>query len=131
MVFRNQFWFLSNMYPHTIHVNGIEYTCIEAAFQSFKLEDREARRQFSGINGFEAKKLGRHVQLRPDWNEIKVEVMYRLLKIKFKGELGAKLKSVDGHTVEENTWGDTFWGICRGHGQNQLGILLERVRSEL
>jgi ribA/ribD-fused uncharacterized protein len=119
------------MYPHTIHVNGIEYTCIEAAFQSFKLENREARRQFSRLNGFEAKKLGRRVQLRPDWNEIKVEVMYRLLKIKFKGELGEKLKGISSPIVEENTWGDTFWGVCRGRGQNQLGILLEQVRDEL
>lgn len=131
MVFRNQFWFLSNMYPYSMTINGVRYTCVESAFQSFKIKDKEARWQFSNLNGFKAKKLGRRVQLRSDWNEIKVEVMYRLLKIKFKGELGAKLKSIDGHIVEENTWGDTFWGVCRGRGQNQLGILLEQIRDEL
>ena len=33
--------------------------------------------------------------------------------------------------VEGNNWNDRFWGVCRGKGENQLGKILMKVRSEL
>ena len=33
--------------------------------------------------------------------------------------------------VEGNSWGDTFWGVCRGKGKNMLGKILMRVRKRL
>lgn len=32
---------------------------------------------------------------------------------------------------EGNTWGDKFWGVCDGEGENHLGKLLMEVRAEL
>ena len=32
--------------------------------------------------------------------------------------------------VEGNAWNDTFWGVCRGRGQDHLGRLLEGVREK-
>ena len=47
-------------------------------------------------------------------------------------ELGEKLKATgDGQIVEGNTWGDTFWGVCGGRGQNWLGRLLMERRALL
>ena len=37
----------------------------------------------------------------------------------------------DQEIIEENYWGDTFWGVCRGKGQNHLGKILMKVRDEL
>jgi predicted NAD-dependent protein-ADP-ribosyltransferase YbiA (DUF1768 family) len=33
--------------------------------------------------------------------------------------------------VEGNDWGDTYWGVCRGQGRNQLGCQLMEVRALL
>ena len=36
------------------------------------------------------------------------------------------------HELEEtNHWGDVFWGVCDGEGENWLGKILMEVRSEL
>ena len=32
--------------------------------------------------------------------------------------------------VEGNWWKDTFWGMCEGRGQNNLGKILMKVREE-
>jgi predicted NAD-dependent protein-ADP-ribosyltransferase YbiA (DUF1768 family) len=33
--------------------------------------------------------------------------------------------------IEGNTWGDTFWGQCKGEGTNVLGNILMRRRDFL
>lgn len=129
MFFRNEYWFLSNMYPCKIRVNGLEFECAEACFQSFKTTDLELRKKFQKMNGFEAKKFGKKVKLRPDWNDIRLEIMSRVIHAKFKqnDELGHKLAQISDEIeiVEDNKWHDTFWGRCNGIGENHLGRILE------
>ena len=79
-----------------------------------------------------AKRLGKSVELRTDWSQIKLEVMADLLWQKFI--INPKLRSMllatgDRELVEGNTWGDTFWGKCGGVGTNHLGNLLMRLRD--
>lgn len=133
MRFRNEYWFLSNMYECELSVNGMKFKSLESAFQAFKSKDLEERKRFCDLNGFESKKLGRRIKLRSDWNEIKLEVMKRLIEIKFKKDnyLGKKLMEVKGEIVEENNWGDRYWGVCDGKGENWLGKLLMNRRDEL
>ena len=71
--------------------------------------------------------------LRPDWEEVKVQVMRELLYAKFSEEpLRGMLKATgDQHLEEGNNWGDTFWGVCRGRGENWLGKLLMEVRASI
>jgi hypothetical protein len=40
------------------------------------------------------------------------------------------LETGDRDLIEENTWNDRFWGVCRGHGGNHLGKLLMAIRTE-
>lgn len=132
MFFRNEYWFLSNMYPCKIRVNGLEFKCAEACFQSFKTTDTELRAKFQHLNGFEAKKLGKKIKLRPDWNDIRLEVMRRVVYAKFhqNPELQKLLADVQGWCiVEDNTWHDTFWGKCDGVGENWLGCILTAIRT--
>jgi len=130
MVFRDNFWFLSNMYPCSIQYKGHTYTCVEAAFQAQK--DAECANKFESLDGFAAKKLGRNVKLRPDWELVKKKIMKDILKAKFTDpELKAKLKAVSGEIVEDNSWNDTYWGRCNGKGENNLGKLLMEVRDML
>ena len=80
-----------------------------------------------------AKRMGRRVQLVSGWDEIKLDIMLALLRQKFsKGWFAAKLlETGTRELIEGNTWGDTYWGVCRGSGQNHLGRLLMLVRGEL
>ncbi len=131
MFFRNEYWFLSNMFPCEIHVNGLKFKCAEACFQSFKTTDLELRKKFQNLNGFEAKKLGKKIKLRSDWNKIRLEVMFRVVLAKFHQhpELLTLLQNISDPIVEENSWHDTFWGKCNGIGENNLGVILMRIRD--
>lgn len=129
--FREDYWFLSNFYPTNIVFEGFTFTCAEAAFQACKCPESAWR--FEGIDGRDAKSLGRRVQMRKDWNDIRLSVMEAVLRVKFSDpELAARLKAT-GNTklVEHNTWNDKFWGVCNGEGQNNLGRLLMKIRAEL
>ena len=80
-----------------------------------------------------AKKMGRSVSLRPDWEDIKDDVMLEGLYRKFTNDELADwlLDTGDEELVEGNWWGDRYWGVCNGIGQNKLGKLLMKVREEL
>ena len=41
-----------------------------------------------------------------------------------------KLKAFDDDIVEDNDWGDRFWGICNCEGQNNLGKILMEIRDK-
>lgn len=83
------------------------------------------------------KRAGRAIDLRPDWEKIKVDVMYDALQLKFQDpELRAKLIATKpARLIEGNTWHDNYWGDCHCEqcknkiGQNKLGILLQKVRG--
>ena len=59
--------------------------------------------------------------------------MLEMLRRKFRTEPYRSLLLGTGEMelVEENTWGDRFWGVCRGEGKNHLGRLLMQVREEM
>ena len=133
MYFRKNYAFLSNMYPHEIDVdiNGTIYhfSCVESAYQAHKCLARV--NEFIPLTGLEAKKLGKSVKLDSHWDEIKVNIMEKLLRIKFSDKLLLKqLCDIDLDIVEHNCWGDTFWGVSYGKGQNILGKLLMKIRDE-
>ena len=131
--FRNYWEFLSNMYPAPITLGNVTYTCAEAAFQAAKLQDKTTRHIFAGLTGKEAKALGRRVSLRPDWENIKVDVMRWVVSEKFKQNPKIRLpllRLIEDDLIEGNTWGDTFWGVCNGKGQNWLGKILMEYRDK-
>lgn len=116
--------------------DGLSFLNAEAAFHSQKTTDREIKKQFVGLPPNKAKALGRKVLLRSDWEEVKEEVMYQVVKSKFSQneEMGRKLVGTkDAYLEEGNTWHDTCWGVCQytGEGENKLGEILMRVRREL
>lgn len=135
MLFRGAYSFLSNMYDHPFQMRigpyCLWFRCAEAAFQAQKDPARAC--EFAGLSGPDAKRLGRKVDLPPDWNDRRLDAMLDVLRVKFSDkELGAKLLATgDIPLVEENSWGDMFWGTCCGVGENHLGQLLEKVRAEL
>lgn len=126
--------FLSNFEPCTVVYDGMTYKCSEAAYQAAKTTDVSLRIAFTTMNGSKAKYAGQKLPIRADWNDVKVDVMYEIVKDKFSRnpELKAKLLSTGTlQLIEGNYWGDKFWGVCNGEGENHLGKILMRVRREL
>ena len=133
--FMDDYEFLSNYHRSPIEVDGIVYATVEHAFHAAKTFDLEEKRAIArAATPGDAKRMGRKVQLRPDWEQVKVGIMEELVRLKFTthADLLAKLQATgDAELIEGNWWKDTFWGVCRGTGQNQLGLILMKVRSEL
>ncbi len=132
--FRGKNYFLSNFYGAPVTYEGITYENNEAAFQAAKVLDKAEREKFAKLDPSAAKRKGRRVQLRHDWEKVKFDVMYQVCLAKFTQNEDLKKKLLgtgDEHLEEGNTWGDKIWGTVNGKGQNHLGKILMRVRDEL
>lgn len=132
--FEGNYSFLSNFYPSPILVDDKWYATVEHAYQAAKTTnpyEKERVRKMESPG--KAKRAGRHVMLRPEWEEIKIRVMKELLQMKFQDLMlrPLLLNTGDAELIEGNTWGDRFWGMCEGRGYNYLGILLMQVREEI
>lgn len=133
--FRLAYDFLSNFYPTTVIIDGIEYLSSEAAFQAYKCKDIEDRQQFTKISADESKRLGRKVELRNDWDRVKLDVMRRVVRAKFEQHPNLAqylLDTGDADLIEGNTWHDVYWGVDlkTGEGENHLGKILMALRQE-
>lgn len=140
--FRKEYGFLSNFYPVTIVYEDIKYPSVENAYQAAKTFDMDLRMEMSEMTASEAKKEGNRLKkeglIRPDWEEINIDLMYELLKLKFSSAAlqWKLLQTVGNILVEGNTWHDNFWGSCicdncGDKGLNYLGKLLMKVRNEI
>ena len=133
--FDGEYEFLSNFYEVPVMYDGVQYGSSEAAFQAAKTLDPVERERFAKMTPDEAKRAGRRVKLRDDWEEVKVSVMEEVLRAKFAQNqdlLQKLLATGEALLVEGNDWQDTFWGfdVNLGYGVNMLGQLLMRLRAE-
>jgi ribA/ribD-fused uncharacterized protein len=141
--FSRQYFFLSNFYRRQFRYNGMTFPTSEHAFQWSKAATVDGALQIlDAKTPGDAKKLGKLIIKRPDWETIKVDTMKQILQAKFsiwnqdqitQNQLAQKLvETGNAELVEGNNWGDTFWGQCPlGNGENMLGKLLMKVRSEI
>lgn len=132
--FRKKYFFLSNFYSCTITYKGITYSSSEAAYQAQKTLDEAERLRISNLNPEDAKREGRKLELRKDWEMVKINEMYNICKIKFTENPNLTkrlLETENEELVEGNDWNDTFWGCCGGIGENNLGKILMKIRNEL
>jgi ribA/ribD-fused uncharacterized protein len=136
------FWgknrFLSNFYPAEFVWDNIVWKHSEGAYQAAKSLNREVRLEIAAMEKPGAtKRIGKRMDIRPDWNEVRDQIMYEIVLEKFRQnpELKTKLLATgDAHLEEGNTWNDRYWGVCpvgSGNGENKLGKTLMRVRQEL
>lgn len=133
--FDGEYAFLSNFYDSPIEKDGIVYPTNEHFFQAMKtLDDEERKRIAAAETPGKAKRMGRSVKLRPDWEQSKIQIMKEGLTLKFlcHKDLAEKLVATgDVWLIEGNWWGDTYWGVCNGVGHNMLGNLLMEIRRDL
>lgn len=126
--FRGNYGFLSNFYiePDGSHVEG--------EYQMAKCITLSERTRFGGLTPAQCKTLGKKVLLRPNWNDVKIDIMRDLVRQKFADHpmLAKKLLATGESPIEHSNWhGDTIWGTHFGKGRNELGIILMEVRNEL
>ena len=159
--FDGEYAFLSNFYEHPMAIDvdvyddnmkadmplanmEVYFPTSEHAFHAFKtLDDWRILKQsevskFLDFTKYEtpgkAKRAGKSVDMNVAlWNAVRTDVMRFVLKCKFKNaELRKKLLDTgDAYLEETNTWGDKYWGVCNGEGDNHLGKLLMEIRDNL
>lgn len=132
--FRGEHSFLSNFSDCKMVYEGIEYPTSEHAYQAAKVTSNEERQKIVSMTPGEVKKWGRNVVLRDNFENIKLQIMEDILRIKFsQAKLKEKLLATGSEElVEGNWWHDKFWGQCPvGTGENHLGKLLMKIREEL
>lgn len=136
----DEYSFLSNFYVSPIQIHDIEYKTVEHYFQASKAKDRDAHIAVARTaHPGHAKSLGRRIDLREDWEEIKDKVMFTGVMLKFLTHESLQqrlLATGDALLFEGNTWDDRIWGVVwddeRGWvGENRLGRILMDVREIL
>jgi hypothetical protein len=139
--FDGPYLFLSNFSPSRLVIDEIQYPMVEHPFQALKTFDRAKRLEIAAApNPSRAKYLGRCLELRPDWEQVKVPIMLLLLRKKFGNAHLARclLATGDAPLIEDTTRRrrpDVIWG-ARWDGQqwigtNYLGRCLEKVRRDI
>lgn len=131
--FSGKYRFLSNFWRVNIVWEGHIYPSTENAYQAAKKHPSQ-RAQYRNCSPGESKRLSHIGEICPNWEFVKLSVMDDLLQLKFAPSswCAEQLLLTDSRLlVEGNTWGDTFWGVCNGKGENHLGELLMKRRKAL
>jgi ribA/ribD-fused uncharacterized protein len=140
-IFSGEFDYMSNFYFSKTVIGKFIYDTVEHYFQSRKaVTDREEREIRETSTPGKAKRMGRKIKIRADWEKIKYDVMFIGVKFKFEQhpDIAKKLKVTgDRLIVEGNNWHDNIWGDCHcpkcEHiiGKNLMGKILMEIRKEL
>lgn len=132
--FQGDYRWLSNFHEVEIEYEGVVYPTTEHAYQAAKtLDFDEAEEIRLAKTPGKARRLGQRVTMRPNWDVLKIEVMRELTRLKFQNP-GLREKLIctgRHHLIEGAPWGDKFWGVCDGEGENHLGRILMDVRAEI
>lgn len=127
--------YLSNFSPHGFAIDGVYWPTVEHYFQAQKAAGTEHEERIRrAYTPKDAKRFGRSVPLRSDWEQVKEDVMRRAVEAKFSAhdELAARLVATGDEELIEAAPGDFYWGAGGdGSGQNKLGRILMAVRSVL
>jgi N-glycosidase YbiA len=130
----------SNFSPHSIEIEGTTWVTVEHYYQAQKFVGSPDAAIIPEIYTAQtpdiAAALGRDCsrRLRPDWDVVKTQVMQKAVYKKFFTHIDIRelLLSTGEELLIEDSPCDYFWGCgADKSGQNHLGKILMRVRSEL
>lgn len=115
--FTGEHEFLSNFHEHPFMLPALPGTWFGTAEHAF-----QAAKAMSGVDWakivraptpYQAKKIGRAIDCRADWDQVRRRVMLEVLLAKFTSsdDLAGRLRATGtAMLVEGNDWGDTYWG---------------------
>ena len=133
--FSGQYHWLSNFSSHGFYISGVWFKTNEHFYQAMKTLNEKERQEIIECESPNcAKRLGKTCTIRPEWDKIKIEIMWVGLRNKFDQNPELKrylLETGDVELIEGNWWNDRFWGVCKGEGHNHLGKLLMKLRESV
>jgi ribA/ribD-fused uncharacterized protein len=127
----------SNFAPFPIDLDGKRWPTTEHYYQAMKFVDPALRKRIrTADKPIIAKDLAdaNRATIRPDWDAVKDDVMYRAVRRKFERHavLRDLLFATGDEAIAETAPNDYYWGVGReGTGHNKLGKIIERIRAEL
>lgn len=128
----------SNFYEGPYEIDGLMWPTTEHYFAAQKTQDPELREGIRRASTpSDAKAMGKVIELRPDWEDVKYDVMIDALTAKFGNNLKLKeiLLSTGDALIYEDSPYDKVWGTgvrgAVGSGRNLLGKALMQVRQDL
>jgi ribA/ribD-fused uncharacterized protein len=132
--FRDDYAWLSNMWPCVVYFDKKKYDSSEHAYVAAKTLSPSLRDIIGDLPTPKmAKKFGTQIPIREDWDDVKIDIMKEIVESKFNEnpDLKEKLLATGDLYIEEtNWWNDTFWGVCNGVGKNRLGNILMELREK-
>jgi len=127
----------SNFYESPTYIDGKLYLTNEHYYQSQKfLDEKISERIRNAQNPMKVKELSHKYKdkIRPDWNNIKVDIMRKGIEAKFSNNMQLKMKLLltgNAILVEDNI-SDNFWGSgVLSTGKNVMGKLLMEFRDNM
>lgn len=134
--FKGEYSWLSNFSECLIVLDGFSYASVEHAYMSAKCDSDDWRIFcMSTKHAGAVKKASKKINLRNDWDSIKLKVMAECLVQKYRQEpyRTLLLNTNDAEIIEGNWWNDRYWGIClkTNSGENMLGKLIMSIRKNL
>lgn len=140
--FFGEYRWLSNYHLCPIKWGVFTFPSTENAYQWLKIDVCALKNVHQDFNDYaalfqtcspkDAKKYGKVVPLRDDWDLIRYTKMFAVNLVKYMDnpDLAEKLRKTGRAYLEEtNTWNDTYWGVCNGVGENNLGRILMDIRT--
>ncbi|HTI61788.1 NADAR family protein [Mucilaginibacter sp.] len=130
-----QYGEFSNFSHFGVEMDGAWWPTVEHYFQAQKFADKNYQEQIrKSSSAKDAANLGRSrkMPIRPDWDDIKNEIMFKAVLKKFQTHTGIRNILIETGTDEiiENSPNDYYWGGgTDGTGENNLGKILMDVRK--
>ena len=134
-----EFFVFDNFSSFCVKVDGVLYHTVEHAYHAHKFLETApevAKQIIDCYSAHEALKIA-HANIdkqRKDWDEIKLQVMEKLLRLKLEQNpyVKTKLLQTGNLLICEDSPKDNFWGIGKDrNGRNELGKLWMKLREEI
>ncbi|KAG0376026.1 hypothetical protein BGX24_008370 [Mortierella sp. AD032] len=136
----NPYGEFSNFFYAPINIAGLEWPTTEHYFQAQKFAHLDDKQYVELVRlaktPSDAAKLGRNraFPLRPDWEEVKDDVMRECVLQKFlqHSDLAKVLRGTGERYLNEHTRNDSYWADGgNGKGKNMLGQVLMETRTKI
>ena len=137
--YEREFYPFSNFSSFQVEWRSVNWATSEHAYQAahfFKTDPELSERIRLALSAHEAFKLAKanFDRLSPDWNELKVGIMYEIVRAKCQQHpyIQQKLALTGMMHIVEDSPTDSFWGWGSDrHGRNELGTIWMKLREEL
>lgn len=136
--FTGYFEFLHNNYLTPVLFDGMLFPSATHAFQASRSSDERTRKAILNAESLlVVLKIAKRIEEPENWKLRRLKIMEHIVRDKFRRsrELQEKLKATGNRdivmTYDDENEANQYWGVVNNKGQNQLGRIMMRIRSDL